>query len=91
MKLIILKENLNYGLNIVGRVAGKSISLPILNNILISNEKNFINLSATDLELGIKYWTLVKNEKEGAITVPAKILSSFIGFLPNDKIKAGII
>src|SRR3989344_3867409 len=86
MKLIILKENLNYGLNIVCRVAGKNVSLPVLNNILISNEKNFINLSATDLELGIKYWTLVKNEKEGAITVPAKILSSFIGLLPNDKI-----
>lgn len=86
MKLIILKENLNYGLNIVSRVTGKNLTLPILNNILISNEKNLISLSATDLELGIKYWSLVKTEKEGKVTVPAKVLSGFIGLLPDDKI-----
>ena len=86
MKLIILKENLIKGLNIVGRVAGKNLTLPILNNILISTKKNFLNLASTDLELGIKYWTLVKTEKEGEITVPAKILSSFINLLPDKKI-----
>lgn len=86
MKLIILKEGLNYGLNIINRVAGKNLTLPVLNNILISAEKNLINLSATDLELGINYWTLVKTEKEGKITVSAKTLSSFIGLLPNTQI-----
>ena len=86
MKVIILKENLNDGLNIVGRLAGKNLTLPILNNILISTEKNFLNLSSTDLELGIRYWGLTKIEKEGKITVPAKILSNFIGFLPEKKI-----
>lgn len=86
MRFIILKENLNGGLNIVSRVAGKNLTLPILNNILISAEKNFLNLSATDLELGIKYWSLIKDEKEGKITVPAKTLSNFIALLPGDKI-----
>ena len=86
MKLITLKENLNNGLDIVSRVTGKNLTLPILNNILISVEKNFLNLSATDLELGIKYWFLVKTEKEGKITVPAKTLSGFINFLPDKKI-----
>lgn len=86
MKLIILKENLNEGLNIVNKISGKNITLPILNNILISAEKNFLNLSTTDLELGIKYWCLIKIEKEGKITVPAKILSNFVSLLPDDKI-----
>jgi len=86
MKIIILKENLSKGLNIVGRVAGKNLTLPILNNILISAKKNFLNLSSTDLELGIKYWTLIKTEKEGEITVPAKILMNFINLLPDKKI-----
>lgn len=86
MKVNILKENLNDGLNIVNRVAGKNLTLPILNNILLTTEQNFLNLSATDLELGIKYWSLVKTEKEGKITIPAKILSSFIGSLPNKKL-----
>lgn len=86
MKITILKENLNDGLNIVGRVAGKNLTLPILNNILVSAEGNFLSLTSTDLELGIKYWTLCKIEKEGSLTVPAKILSSFVGLLPEKKI-----
>jgi len=86
MKIIILKENLNNGLNIIGRITGKNLTLPILNNILIETEKSFINLSSTDLELGIKYWLLAKIEKEGKITVPSKILTGFIGLLPNKKL-----
>ena len=86
MKVTILKENLNNGLNIVSRVVGKNLTLPILNNILISTEKNFLNLSATDLELAIQYWTLIKKEKEGKITIPAKIFSNFINFLPEKKL-----
>jgi len=86
MKIIILKENLNNGLNIIERVAGKNLTLPILNNILLTTEKSFLNLSSTDLELGIKYWSLAKIEKEGSITIPAKILTSFINLLPNKKL-----
>jgi DNA polymerase-3 subunit beta len=86
MKVVILKENLNNGISVVGRAAGKNLILPILNNILISAEKNFLNLSATDLELGIKYWILTKIEKEGKITVPSKVLSAFINLLPNEKL-----
>lgn len=86
MKVIILKDNLNDGLNILNRVAGKNLTLPILNNILLSTDGNFLNLASTDLELGIKYWLLAKIEKEGKITIPSKILTSFINLLPNKKI-----
>ena len=86
MKLTTLKESLNNGLRIVEKISGKNLTLPILNNVLIVTEKNFLNLTTTDLEIGIKYRALVKTEKEGQITVPTKILSSFIGFLPEEKI-----
>jgi len=86
MKVIILKENLNNGLNIVSRVAGKNLTLPILNNILLTTEGNFLSISSTDLELGIKYWSLGKIERQGGLTVPAKILSSFVNLLPEEKI-----
>jgi len=86
MRVIILKENLNNGLNIVSRVAGRNLTLPILNNILLTTEGNFLNISSTDLELGIKYWSLGKIEKQGGLTVPAKILSSFVNLLPEEKI-----
>jgi len=86
MKLSILKENFLNGLNITNRATSKSITLPILNNILISTEKNFLKLSATDLELGIKYWTLAKIEKEGSVVIPSKFLISLINFIPDQKI-----
>jgi len=86
MKLQILQENFKKGLSIVERVSSKSLSLPVLNNILISTEKNFLNLSATDLEIGINWWSLTKIDKDGKITIPAKLLSGFISLLPNKKI-----
>lgn len=82
----ILKDKLKYGISVVERISNKSLTLPILNNILIKTEKSFLNLSATDLEMGIQWWSLVKTEKEGKITVPAKLLSSFVSFLPNKPI-----
>jgi len=86
MKLTILQEKLKEGLSIVEKISLKSLTLPILNNILISAEKNFLNLSSTDLEIGINWWSLSKIEEEGKITIPSKLFSNFINLLPNKKI-----
>ena len=86
MKLIILQEKLKEGVRVVERISTKSLSLPVLNNILVKAEKNFLNMATTDLEIGIKWWALAKVEKEGAITVPARVFSDFINFLPNKQI-----
>jgi len=83
MKLSILQENLKNGLNITSRVAGKSLTLPILNNIDFKVEKNFLQISATDLEVGIRWWSLAKVEKEGEIIAPAQLLTNLIPLLPN--------
>lgn len=86
MKVEILKENLKSGLNIVERIVGKNLSLPILDNVLISTEDSFLNLSSTDLETAVKLWILTKIVKKGKTVVPAKFLSTFISSLPNEKI-----
>jgi len=86
MKIEILKENLKTGLNIVEKIVGKNLSLPILNNVLIDIEDSFLNLISTDLETSIKLWILTKIIKKGKIVVPAKFLSNFISSLPNEKI-----
>ena len=86
MKLSCLQENLKRGLAIVGHaVAGKS-TLPVLSNILLSTDEGRLKLAATNLEIGITCWIGAKIEEEGAVTVPAKLLSDYIGGLPNDKI-----
>ncbi|PIZ89408.1 MAG: DNA polymerase III subunit beta, partial [Candidatus Nealsonbacteria bacterium CG_4_10_14_0_2_um_filter_37_10] len=83
MKLTILKEKLKEGINIVERIAQKSLTLPILNNVLLKGEKTFISLITTNLEIGLHWWSLAKIEKEGEIIVPTRLFSTLIGFLPN--------
>jgi DNA polymerase-3 subunit beta len=86
MKLSCLQENLKRGLAVVGHaVAGKS-TLPVLSNILLATDEGRLKLAATNLEVGITAWIGAKIEEEGAITVPAKLLSDVVGGLPNDKI-----
>jgi DNA polymerase-3 subunit beta len=86
MKTIILKEKLKEGLSAVGRISQKNLSLPILNSVLISCEKNFTCLKATDLEMGIKWWILSKVEKEGNIACPLRILQGSIDSLLAERI-----
>jgi len=86
MKLVILKESLQNGLHVVERIAGRNLSLPILENVLISTEKNFLHLTTTDLETAISWWGLAKIEKEGKTTLPVRFFSSLVNLLPENSI-----
>ena len=44
MKVEILKDNFKTGLGIVEKVVGKNLSLPILDNVLISTEDSLLSL-----------------------------------------------
>lgn len=86
MKLVCLQKNLQKGLNITERITGKNTTLPILNNILLETQKGLLNISSTNLEIGIKCCIPAKVEKAGSITIPAKLFSGFVNNLPNDKV-----
>ena len=90
MKLSCLQENLNRGLSIVGRAAATRTTLPITNNVLLATDQSRLKLVATNLEMAISCWIGSKIEEEGAITVPARLLSEFISSLPNDKVDIGL-
>ena len=90
MKLICLQENLKKGINNVSNITGKNLTLPILNNILLSADKKQLKLSTTDLEMAITSQIQCKIEKEGTVTVPAKLLVNFINNLPNNKIDINV-
>lgn len=88
MELICTQENFKKAVFNTERVTGKQITLPILGNILLETEKGRLKLSATNLEIGVISVIGAKIIQEGKITVPAKLLSSFINNLPNvDTIK----
>lgn len=86
MKLSCLQENLSRGLAIVGRAVATRTTLPITNNVLLATDESRLKLVATNLEMAITYWLGAKVEEEGAITVPARLLTEFVNSLPNDRI-----
>jgi DNA polymerase-3 subunit beta len=81
MNFTIPTKEFKKGLGITERITGKNMTLPILDNVLIENDTEYLKISATDLELGIQWWGLCKTEKEGKIAVPARLLNQVIGSL----------
>lgn len=86
MKLVVTQENLNKALQVVGRVATGKTPLPILSNILFKTDSNRLLLAATNLEIAITQHVGSKIEAEGAITVPARLMSEFISSLPKGNV-----
>lgn len=90
MKLIILQNVIKKGLSLVERAATKTSSFPVLGNILLKGEGNFLSLAATNLEIAVIWWALAKVEKEGSIVVPSIIFSGFVSSLPDKPIELAV-
>ena len=86
MKLSCLQENLTKGLGIVGRAVATRTTLPITNNILLATDQSRLKLAATNLEIAISCWLGAKVEEEGAITIPARLLTDFVNSLPSERV-----
>ncbi len=87
MKLSVVQENLHRALGSVSRVVGSRNSLPVLANVLLKTEASRLVVSATNLEIAISCSIGCKVEKEGATSVPARLLSELISGLPSDKLQ----
>ena len=87
MKLIVTQKNLEKALIAVSRIANIRTQLPILNNILLKTDGSRLLIASTNLEVAITQYIGAKITKQGAITVPARLISEFIANLPNDNIE----
>jgi DNA polymerase-3 subunit beta len=90
MKLVILKDKLEEALRDCEIISPKKTTLLILQNVLLVSEKNFLKLSATNLESGVIFWVLAKVEKEGKICVPAKTFSQTIEYFPSKPLNLSV-
>lgn len=82
MKLSLMQENLARGLSVVSRAVGSGRStLPVLANVLLRTEDAGLKLTGTNLEIGITTWVPGKIETEGALTVPARLITDVVGGL----------
>jgi DNA polymerase III subunit beta len=87
MKFFCTKENLSKALATVIGIAGKSVNLPILSNVLIKANEQKVELVATNLELAIISNLRAKIENTGAFTVPARTLNDFVNLLSDEKVE----
>ncbi len=83
MELSVTQENLARALSAVGRVASNKAGLPILSNILLRTEGNRLLVAATNLEIASTYYIGAKVVKQGAVTLPARLVSEFVSSLPK--------
>ncbi len=87
MKFTIQSEKIKKIIPLITRICGTNLTLPILNNILITLENNKLQLFSTNLELGLLIEIPQKYKKKGKIAIPGKIFSDFVLSLPKDEIK----
>ena len=85
-KITLQKNNFSESLAIVGRSVGSHTSLPILSNILLSKENGGLQLSVTNLTLGVSVWMDARIDGEFALTLPAKTLTDVVSLLAEPEI-----
>lgn len=83
MKFKINRDHFSNGLAQVLNVVGSKTTMPILSNVLIEAEKDFISLTTTNLDLGIRCKIKADVKEGGAVTLPVKRLATIVRELPN--------
>ena len=83
MKFKINRDHFSNGLAQVLNVVGSKAAMPILSNVLIEAEKDYISLSTTNLDLGIRCKIKAEVKESGSVTLPVKRLAGIVRELPN--------
>lgn len=86
MDITVTQENLTKALTAASRVASTKAQLPILSNILLRTDGNRLLVAATNLEIAMTQYIGAKVASQGAITVPARLVSEFVASLPKDTV-----
>ena len=70
----------------MGRAVSSRSTLPVLGNILLSTDDNRLKLATTNLEVGVSCWLGAQIEDDGAVTLPARLLTDWVNSMQPDKI-----
>ena len=87
MHLNCLQENLAQGLGIVQRAVATRTTLPITQHVLLATDGGRLKFSATNLEVAISTWVGAEVLEDGAITIPARLLTDFINSLDRQHVE----
>jgi DNA polymerase-3 subunit beta len=64
------------------KIVNAHTTVPILSNVLLTADRGQIRVRATDLELTMEHAFPAEVQEAGAVTVPAKLFSGYLGNLP---------
>src|ERR1700736_4763236 len=81
MKATVSSSALSAALGLVSRAVSPRSTLPVLGNVLLETSDTGLRVTATNLDLTITANVPAEIQAEGRTTVPARLLSEYIGSL----------
>lgn len=85
MNLTLNQTNLSAALGIVSRAVPSRSAVQILSNVLLKADgDNRLMIAATNRAVSITAWIGATVDHDGAITVPARLLTEFVNSLPKN-------
>ncbi|MBA2452903.1 MAG: DNA polymerase III subunit beta [Chloroflexia bacterium] len=87
MRVTCLQENLHRALGTAGRAVASKSTLPILGNFLLNASGDNLVITATNLEMGIRYTIPAKVQEEGRVTLQARVLNDFVASLSSGEME----
>ena len=86
MKGSCLQETMQRALQITSRVTPSRTPMPIIQNTLVRMMEKAVEFTATNLEMTVRMRIPADVEREGALTVPNKLLSDLVHTLPKEPV-----
>ncbi len=83
MKFTITRDNLQQGLAAVAASIPARTTLPVLSNILLEADGDWVKMSGTDLDIAVSVQVPAEVEEAGSLTVPAKKFQELARELPE--------
>ncbi len=83
MKFKVNRDHFSNGLAQVLNVVGTRPTMPVLSNVLIEAEGDHLDLTTTNLDLGIRCRIKASVSQTGSITLPVRRLASIVRELPS--------
>jgi len=83
MKFKVNRDHFSNGLAQVLNVVGTRPTMPVLSNVLIEADGDHLDLTTTNLDLGIRCRIKATVNQSGSVTLPVRRLASIVRELPN--------
>lgn len=87
MKFKTQVEDFSLKLGLVQGISERRATMPVLSHVLISADKNRIEISATDLETTMSTWSNAEVSKGGSLAIPARKLYEIVKELESGEIE----